>query len=190
MHGAAPPRTTTRLRLRDATRAEHDAVEDLYAHFDLGRLADYGAFLACQAAAHIPIEDALGSAGAAGVLGDWPARRRGHLLLADLEALGVAPGPAVSSPVFDSRAAVLGGLYVLEGSRLGGAVLRRTIPEGAPVKFLSAPTPPGAWSRFVALLEDELGREADLAAAVAAARAVFGAFEQVGRRDVETLLGR
>ena len=184
------PRSTARARLRTATRGEHEAVDALFSRFDLSDLGRYAHFLRHQAAAHLPVEAALERGGAATLLDDWPARRRGHLLRTDLADLGAEPGPPAAAPAFGSVAAVLGGLYVLEGSRLGGAVLRGRLPAGAPARFLAAPAPPGAWSRLLALLEDELGREADLAAAVAAAKAVFGVFEQVGRRDVETALGR
>ena len=127
---------------------------------------------------------------AADVLEDWPARRRGHLLTADLADLGVAPARPIKPPPFDTPAALLGGLYVLEGSRLGGAVLRRRLPPGSPSRFLSAPAPNASWSRLLALLERELGRESDLAAAVAAAQAVFGSFERAGKTDLERRLGR
>lgn len=181
---------TVRFRLREATRREHDAVDALYSRYDLTRTDDYAAFLARQAAAHIPVEQALDLAGAASVLEDWPARRRGGLIEADLIALGATLRMSVPAPPFATRAALLGGLYVLEGSRLGGAVLRKRVAPGAPTKFLSAPSPQGAWSRLLALLEHELGREADLAEAIASARAVFSAFARAGNRDVETPLGR
>ncbi len=183
-----PP--TVRFRLREATRPEHDAVDALYSRYDLTRRDDYADFLARQAAALLPVENALDLAGAGAILDDWPARRRAHLLTADLADLGAEPSRPIEPPPFTARAATLGGLYVLEGSRLGGAVLRRRLPPGAPMRFLSAPAPNGAWSRLVALLEHELGREADLVEAIAAARAVFSAFERAGSRDVETPLDR
>jgi len=186
--GFSPP--TVRFRLREATRPEHDAVDALFSRFDLARREDYAAFLARQAAAHVPVEDALDRAGAGSIIEDWPQRRRSYLIQADLAALGVKAETPVASPAFDSRAAVLGGLYVLEGSRLGGTVLRRGLPPGTPQNFLAAPSAQGAWSRLLALMELELGHEAELAAAIAAARAVFSAFERAGNRDVETPFGR
>ena len=114
--------------------------------------------------------------------------RRAGLLEADLADLGVARPEPVEAPRFDTPAALLGGLYVLEGSRLGGAVLRRRLPPGAVSRFLGAAAPDGAWTRLLALLEDKLDRGDELAAAVEVARAVFRCFERAGSRDLETLL--
>jgi heme oxygenase len=190
MSGPTSPRSTVRARLREATRREHDAVDALFSRFDLADAAGYAAFLALQAAAHAPVEAALDRAGAAAVLDDWPARRRAHLLLADLADLGADARPPVPAPAFDTAPALLGGLYVLEGSRLGGAVLRRRLPAAAPARFLAAAAPQGSWGRLLALLETKLHRQADLAEAVAAARAVFRCFERAGTADLETSVGR
>jgi heme oxygenase len=160
----------------------------LFSRFDLSRPDDYGRFLGLQAAAHLPIEGALDRAGVEALVPDWPARRRAGLLEADLAELGVAGPEPVEPPRFETGAALLGGLYVLEGSRLGAAVLRRRLAPGAPSRFLGAVTPDGAWARLLALLDGQLDRDGELAAAVQAARAVFRCFERAGSRDLETLL--
>lgn len=59
-------------------------------------------------------------------------RRRLHLLEADLVALGVPATavetlPACPLPVLRDAAEALGSLYVLEGSTLGGQVIRRNV---------------------------------------------------------------
>ena len=167
---------SARAKLRSATAAEHDRVDALFSAFDLAAPGGYARFLAAQAAAFLPVEAALDEAGAASALSCWPERRRGHLLAADLAALGAAPGPPVAPPAFAGEAALLGGIYVLEGSRLGGALLRRSLPDGAPCRFLAAPQPPGAWRNLLAKLDSVLIGEREIDSAVDSARRVFRCF--------------
>ena len=129
---------TPRSPLRDLTRAEHEAVDRLHTRFDLSQAAGYRAFLSAQASAFLAIEAALYSAGAADLVEDWPERRRSELLKADLAELGINP-PRGQAPPLPFEADLLGGIYVLEGSRLGGAVLSSRHPAGAPSRFLAAP---------------------------------------------------
>jgi heme oxygenase len=121
-----------RLRLREATRDSHDRVERELRLLDgsltphryrevLGRFYGYYAVLE-------PALDAWH--GREGLL-DWPARRKLHLLAADLGELG-APDPAdlplcPEVPAIRSSAEALGALYVVEGSTLGGAVIARRL---------------------------------------------------------------
>lgn len=73
------------------------------------------------------VEDALNEANAEIHLPDWHERRRTMALRSDLNLMGLAiPEPAQVTP-FRGEAEVLGAIYVLEGSRLGGAVLIRTV---------------------------------------------------------------
>lgn len=170
--------------LRRRTRADHDAVDQVYSRFDLGDASGYRRFLRAQAACVIPLEAAV-EARAAKILQDWPSRRRAALVLADLRELGDEPQP--SGPVFrfDSDAEALGAVYVLEGSRLGGAVLARQVYPDAPLRFLSPPAAKGSWRSFVDLLDRRLGDEAGQEAALDAARSVFKRFEAAGRRELE-----
>jgi heme oxygenase len=173
--------TSARAALRAATRDDHGRVDALFARFDLTRPADYRRFLAAQAAAHIPVEAALDRAGAGTVLPDWTSRQRADLLRADLAEAGGGPVAPYVAPNFSGRSALLGGLYVIEGSRLGGAVLRRGLPPDAPARFLGAPTEPGAWRQFIATMDTLIGSPDEVAEAVAAAQAVFRLFERAGR---------
>jgi heme oxygenase len=119
-------------------------------------------------------------------LADWPARRRSHLLREDLAALGAPlPSPEAIEPI-GGTAEILGALYVLEGSRLGGAMLKRSVPPGLPLAFLSAPQPPGAWRKLLETLDHYLYETANIHAAVGAAQRTFRYFEAGGRRFLES----
>lgn len=171
----AAPTTSARFALRSATAEAHARLDALFSTFDLTNPVDYGRFLQAQAGAFAPMEDALDAAGAALVVPDWPARRRAPALSADLASLGLPHPAPVAAPALRSEAAILGALYVLEGSRLGGALLVRTVPEGLPKTFLT-PGNPAAWRAFVTLLDERLSSRADLDTASAAAAAAFSAF--------------
>ena len=80
------------------------------------------------------------------VITDWPDRRRSSLLRDDLETLGAALPTLVVPPSFAGPDDILGGLYVLEGSRLGGAMLSRSVGLGLPHRFLGAAQPTGSSS--------------------------------------------
>jgi heme oxygenase len=155
-------------------------VDALYSRFNLTRAADYRLFLAAQAAAHIPVEEALDRAGAATVLPDWEHRCRAELLRRDLDETGTARTPVMPAPNFSGLPALLGGLYVIEGSRLGGALLKRALPPGTPARFLDAPAEPGAWRRLIATIDTSIVAPDEIAAATSAAQAVFKLFEAAG----------
>ena len=164
-------------QLRAATRDAHDRVDALFASLDLADRDDYAAFLAAQARAYLPLEEALTAAGAANHVEDWDATRRGQLLLSDLTDLGVAKPDPVAPPPLNDDAELIGALYVLEGSRLGGAMLRKSVPDTLPSRFLSARPPSGHWKRVIALLERKLYSSARLEAATAGALRAFALFE-------------
>ena len=178
------PRVTPRSPLRDLTRAEHEAVDRLYSRFDLSQAAGYRAFLAAQASAFLAIEAALDSAGAADFVEDWPERRRSELLKADLAELCIDP-PRGEAPPLPSEADLLGGIYVLEGSRLGGALLSSRLPAGTPARFLAARSRPGAWRKLLILRDRKLERAEAREAAAEAARAAFRCFEQSALTQLE-----
>lgn len=175
---------SARLQLREGTRRDHDQVDAAYAGFDLSTTRGYGEFLSAQARAFLPMEAAVERAGAALLFDDWDARRRGDLLRADLAELGLAPADLLEAPAFPSAAAVLGAVYVLEGSRLGGAVLRRAIPPGAPMRFLGGDEHGPRWRALTQLLDERLTGAPDLDAAVAAARSVFQRFHDAAQMRV------
>lgn len=164
-------------QLRAATRDAHDRVDVRFASLDLADRADYAAFLTAQARAYLPLEKALTDAGAAAHVEDWAETRRGALLLADLADLGVDPPETRAPPSFGNDAELIGALYVLEGSRLGGAMLRQSVPDSLPSRFLSARPPGGHWKRIIATLERNLYSDARIEAATNGASRAFALFE-------------
>lgn len=177
---------SARAALRAATAADHDRVDTIFSRYDLSSGSDYGAFLCAQASALLPIEEALDEAGAEQVVPDWPVRRRANLLKADLDALHIPlPEPLPARPIIIGKASILGAVYVLEGSRLGGAVLKRGLAEGAPKRFLDARQDAGSWRKLLKSLDDLLVRPDQLEAAAVAAREIFSRFETGGERWLE-----
>jgi heme oxygenase len=171
---------TARAALRTATAPDHERVDAAFSRAVLSDRVSYGHFLRAQAAAHLPVEDALVRGGIAALVPDWDARRRDRLLQDDLHALGLdAPAP-VGDPVLKGDAALLGALYVLEGSRLGGTMLKRSVAPDLPTGFLGA-MDSAAWRELLALLDARLDTGPERAAAIAAARAVFTLFETGAR---------
>lgn len=170
---------SARAALRDATSQAHRQVDEAFSRFDLTDLDGYRGFLQAQAAGFLPVEAALDAAGAVDLLPDWPARRRGDLLRADLAALDVTlPEPFAPPPIVSAKASMLGAIYVLEGSRLGGALLKRAVPDAFPRRFLDARQDAGSWRKLLKSLDEFLIRQDDLDAAIIAAEEVFARFEE------------
>lgn len=170
--------------LRNGTLALHRRVDEIYSRSDLSCRRDYVDFLTAQAAALFPTEQELERAGADSLLPGWQDSRRSGRLCADLEALGAeVPAPLIA-PTFSTAAEIWGGIYVLEGSRLGGALLRRSVAPDFPVGFLGAAHPRGAWRSFLLKLNAYLVRRTEIALATAAAQRVFLLFEQAGLRFI------
>jgi heme oxygenase len=122
-------------RLKAGTRGQHEAVER---QVDLGALAAsreaYLAHLCALWGVHAPLEARLARLDWAQVGVDFESRRRVELLRSDIEAL--APAVDVEALPTDEKLAPLetiwqglGCLYVLEGSRLGGQIIVRTVEE-------------------------------------------------------------
>ena len=166
-----------RAALRAATADAHARVDALFSRFDLASESGYRDFLIAQAEGFLPVETALDQAHAETFLPDWPERRRGDLLRADLAALNVTlPEPFPVPSFLSIKASMLGAIYVLEGSRLGGAVLKRTVPGHFPRRFLEARQAAGSWRHLLQTLDDLLIRPDDLDAACAVATEVFARF--------------
>ena len=172
---------SARAALRAATSEHHERVDRVFSGAALGVRDSYARFLRAQAAALLPVEAALDRDGVAAVVPDWPARQRSDLLRWDLSDLGADPPEPAGDISFDGEAALLGGLYVLEGSRLGGTLLKRAVPPHLPARFLGG-VDSGAWRRLLGLLDDRLDDEPARVAAIAAAGDVFRLFEVSGRR--------
>lgn len=181
------PTPSARMFLRAQTAADHDRVDRAFGAFDLSNRDGYRAFLLAQADALLPVEQAIDAADPAGLLPDWPERRRAALLVADLAELGEgAPDPARIhdewGPLMSDAAALLGAVYVLEGSRLGGSVLARGIAAALPTRFIACPPAPQRWRSLIQIMDTQIVTEDQRATALAAARSVFDRFRQSASR--------
>ncbi len=144
-------------RVKQDTLDLHAATERAFAPFDLRTRDGYRAFLRAQAMAYLPLEDVADRGGVGRWLPDWPARRRGDLLRADLDTLGVSACDL--HPLRAPPADPLGVAYVLEGSRHGGRVLLRDVLAGGDrvatdaTRFLRHALEAGWWRRVLDALE-------------------------------------
>lgn len=163
--------------LKLATRDAHDRLDAIFSSYDLSRRDHYVRFLQAHAAAFVPVEQALSKAGANDVIPDWQDHCRSDALIADLRALGVPLPSLQPAPSFDSAAAVIGGAYVLEGSRLGAKLIRRGVSSHFPTAFLNASGGLG-WKNFVTFIERVLPTTLEGAQAQRAAIDTFGVFER------------
>ena len=168
---------SARSVLRAATAAEHERVDQAFGRFDLSHPEGYRAFLRAQAQPLLSVEAAIDAFDPRGVLPDWPERRRGASLAADLAELGL-PVPAPEPFRIATQGAALGAIYVLEGSRLGGAMLSRNVPMDLPARFIRCAPAPRRWRDLIEVLDSHLTTPERCDAAVSAARTVFDRFEQ------------
>lgn len=151
-----------RWHLRAATEALHAEADGLAGRFTLTDRRGYAAFLAWHARAMPGLEQGCAAALQA-EWPDWPAHSRAAALEADLAVLGRPLPPALPAPALD-RAAALGAAYVLEGSRLGNAMLLRAVRAAADPALARATAylshrperEDAGWPGFVARLEAAL----------------------------------
>lgn len=167
--------------MRAATAPEHERVDAAFGGFDLSDRDGYRAFLLAQAQPMATVEAAVDAFDPIATLPDWPDRRRVPLIAADLADLG-APMPSPEPLNLTSTAAALGAIYVLEGSRLGGALLARTVPMDLPARFIRCPAAPKRWRGLIEVLDRTLVTQAQRDAASSAARAVFDLFWRSARQ--------
>lgn len=174
------PKPLLRSILRDATAADHARLDATLGALDIGTVPGYRRFLEINAAALLPLERSLERAGVRAVLPDWDDRARTAAILTDLIRLDGQPNP-LDAPELRGRSALLGTLYVLEGSRLGAAYLLRTVKAcsdpliSGTTAFLGHGAGRQFWPHYLAALEahaDELAED-DL---VRAARTAFDLF--------------
>ncbi len=184
----AGKRARLRNRLRTATAEAHWKLDEKLGRFDLTRPAGYRQFLEANAAALLPLEDTLLASGVVEEFPDWPQRSRTAAILADLSQLGGDARPLQSAPQF-SLETMLGTLYVLESSRLGAAVLLRTV-EGSPdplvastTAFLSHGLHQGLWQSFLKRMESHAPALNGDAGVVAGALQTLALFEDAAARD-------
>lgn len=166
---------SVRAALRDTTRQDHARVDDAFAAFDLHDPQAYAAFLRAHAAV-LPQAEAV--VAQSGLWSEWTPRT--PALLADLDGLATPPPAQLSTPLPTEPAGQWGLLYVLEGARLGGAVLAGRVSATLPRRYLSDRAAPGSWTRFQALLDHAAPAEVDdwLARCIQGAKLTFSAFER------------
>jgi heme oxygenase len=167
------------LGLRERTRLAHERLERRMAVFDA--MAAPGAarrlaplYFDFHASAEAVLQDRLGAVPGL----EFERRRRAPLIAAELERMG-QPRPAIRTPTPPPRSLpeALGFLYVLDGSSLGGRVIRREAERrGLDLAGLSFLDPYGSeagamWRRFVQVLSrhcDEADARSRAAAGAAA----------------------
>lgn len=140
------------LILRARTAARHDEVDAAYAAFALDDASGYRAFLLAHARALPAAEAALASTPQ---LPEW--RPRTPLLADDLATLGLPLPPPLPFAV-TGAAFAWGVLYVVEGSRLGGAMLARQVDPGLPRRYLDATFAAGEWRSLRIALDTQAQR--------------------------------
>lgn len=180
-------------------RATADAHERMHAHPGFNAAAtgaiqadDYRRLLSRLLGFHRPFEGLVRVASKRHDVDlDFEARARSPLLVADLLTLGVSQQAIdnvsewAPSLKLGSDGAVLGSLYVLEGSTLGGIQIARSLKSEVNGEihearrfFLGRGDGNGAlWAEFAARLETLAGRQEACEEAVASALATFGEFE-------------
>lgn len=178
---------SARSLLRTATASAHERVDHVFGAFDLNDREGYRDFLIAQAGPFLTAEAAVDAFDPVALLPDWRERRRGALIRADLADFGV-PTPQPEPLDLQSDAAVLGAIYVLEGSRLGGAMLARNVPMDLPARFIRSASEPKRWQGLIKVLDHHLVTPSQRDTAVDAARTVFDLFwrsaRQHGRKPV------
>ena len=131
-HAAASARGA-RDALRSATDAAHQRLHAIPAFHALAEghitRSGYAALLRRKLGFHAALEARLSEVPALEAYGiELAARRRTHLLRADLVWLGAhVESPPAPLPPFAGPEEALGGLYVAEGSTLGGRHLARAL---------------------------------------------------------------
>jgi heme oxygenase len=171
--------------LRAATRALHDRVEAVVGLPERATtVAEYRAALERFWGFHAPLEAALADRDWRGF--DFEARRRACAAAADLATLGggdLRDLPQWRAGRPSTEAEALGVLYVLEGSTLGGSVIRRGLdaqlgPQVAgATRFFDGRGRAGGrlWREFLTVMDQRVRTPEERAAAVQGAQATFQA---------------
>ncbi len=164
---------STVARLRAATASDHDAVDAGFGRYDLTDAADYRAFLIAHAKALPAVEAWLAT-----IPGLATVRSRETALAEDLAALGEDMPAQMAFDVAPSAAAGWGAMYVVEGSRLGGIMLARSVPEGMPSAYLGSKHLSGEWRALLTAIDGEPADEAWVEQAIVGAKAAFDLYRR------------
>lgn len=168
------------LRLRAILAEKHAQVDAAFGGFDLADREGYGAFLAAHARVLPPIEQALRP------VAELPAfEPRAGALTSDLAALGISPPSPAPAPSPASVSEAWGMFYVIEGSRLGGGMLARMVPDAFPKAYLGAVHQRGGWRALCQALDEAVaaGGEGYMDAIVVGARATFDRYAAAAREQ-------
>lgn len=146
-------------------------MDAAFGSFDLANRDSYATFLTAHAKA-LPAAEAI----LATTPGLPAFRPRTPLLAADLAALGIPMPTPLPFSLPGGDAAAWGALYVVEGSRLGGTLLSRSVANGWPSAYLSAKHLSGEWRALLSAIDAAATDEAWTAQAIAGAKATFGLY--------------
>lgn len=181
--------------IREKTTEEHERTERaverrFFGSGEMGR-DDYTEMLTAFFGLYRPLEERLASA-VGRHLPPFSVRRRAERLKDDLRTLGlddeeIEALPRLGEdrlPFLRTRPAVLGTLYVVEGSQLGHRVLWKRVrtslkpPAREAGAFLGVPADRARtrWERFREVFDRQMSSHDALTAAVSNARATFRAY--------------
>lgn len=181
--------------LREETREEHERTEEaverrFFGSGEMGR-DDYTKLLTAFFGLYRPLEERLASA-VGRHLPSFSLRRRAKRLKDDLRILGlddeeIEALPRLGEdrlPLLRTRPAVLGALYVVEGSQLGHRVLWKRVrtslkpPAREARSFLGVPADRARtrWERFRKVFDRRMSSRDAFVTAVSTARVTFWAY--------------
>jgi heme oxygenase len=182
--------TTVISLLRKRTRPLHNEIESgIDLSLALSSRGRYRSLLEGYLGLYRPFERALAKASeAVRSLADWPAHAHVPLLERDILALGATPADlqtipdAPGLPELNDSSAMLGALYVIEGSQLGGQIIFRDVQaklqldaaSGAAFFAGSGDHTGAHWKRFLAGLEEQVQQPESAADAAVAMFHYFG----------------
>lgn len=156
--------------LRAATRGAHASIDRMLLPLNLSQAEDYRLFLEIHSAALVRLQ------------ADWRPRDAPDFaqmlqsLQADLQTLGCpTTAPPRLSHTMTATFVGLGIGYVLRGSRLGAAVLRRGVARGLPTAYLDF-VPTVSWASFLLELESIANDPSGRAQVTRAAQSTFNTF--------------
>lgn len=174
-------------KVRAATRLLHQSLDQrLVAHIDiLENKQQYAHLLLLFYGFFKPVYSRIDAGIDILCLPDYLSRRRPEQILIDLDELGLLYQPHLCRqlPVIDSNAAAFGALYVLEGSTLGGVMIKKMIADKlhttTGLSFFGGyqKQTRDRWNSFVYALNNLNLPQADEAVVVDTAAATFTAFD-------------
>ncbi len=193
MSGQTALQTDALQHLRLGTQELHRTLDDAVSRFDLTSESGYHRFLQMHARVLPPLEHWLSTQPLFLTLPHASRRFRAATLREDLEALPVKGHQSddiqfeVQGMSFlNDKTAVPGISYVLEGSRLGGALLSARIRKARPdmpLCFLEHGRGERFWTTFLSWLSNLQMTELEMDSATLAAREVFEAYLRALQRD-------